>query len=84
MLVKKRVFAQAGGFSDKFRSELSGLDFCLRIWERGYRIVNAAHAPWKLSAPSRDVDGEDTLPADEARAEQDLFEILWSHILPFC
>lgn len=84
MLVKKKVFAQAGGFSDKFRSELSGLDFCLRIWERGYRIVNAAHAPWKLSAPSRDVDGEDTLPADEARAEQDLFEILWSHILPFC
>lgn len=83
MLVKKKVFVQLGGFSDKFRSELSSLDFCLRIREHGYRIVNAAHAPWKLSAPSKEMDDVDMLPADEARAEQDLFEILWSHILSF-
>ena len=31
MLVKRSVFVQLGGFSDKFRTELSALDFCLRV-----------------------------------------------------
>ena len=59
MLVKRSVFVQLGGFSDKFRTELSALDFCLRVREHGYRIVNAAHAKkksltGKCSFPVRD------------------------------
>ena len=84
MLVKKQVFMQLGGFSDKFRTELSVLDFCLRVREHGYRIVNAAHAKWQfhdLPDAVRMKCEAANIDAQVDFAERDLFEILWSHVL---
>lgn len=84
MLVKKSVYVQLGGFSDKFRTEFSALDFCLRVREHGYRIVNAAHAKWQihnLPEAVRQVREAAMVDAQEEHAERDLFEILWSHVL---
>ena len=84
MLVKRSVFVQLGGFSDKFRTELSALDFCLRVREHGYRIVNAAHAKWQLhDLPDSVRQGCEAaiVDAQMERTERDLFEILWSQVL---
>ena len=84
MLVKKTVFVQLGGFADKFRTELSNLDFCLRVREHGYLIVQAAHATWQYhDLPSTLRLALETEKQDEEtyRREKDLFEILWSHVL---
>ena len=77
-------FVQLGGFSDKFGTELSALDFCLRVREHGYRIVNAAHAKWQLhDLPDsvRQVREAAIVDAQMERTERDLFEILWSQVL---
>lgn len=84
MLVKKQVFMRLGGFSDKFRTELSVLDFCLRVREHGYRIVNAAHAKWQfhdLPDAVRMKCEAANIDAQVDFAERALFEILWSHVL---
>ena len=84
MLVKKTVFVQLGGFSDKFRTEFSALDFCLRVREHGYRIVNAAKAKWQthdLPDSVRQAREAAIVDAQVERTERDLFEILWSQVL---
>lgn len=83
MLVKKSVFVMLGGFSDKFKTELSSFDFCLRVREHGYRIVNAMHAPWcchDLPEEVRQARDRKACDVQTERTEQDLFEILWSHL----
>lgn len=84
MLVKKSVFVQLGGFADKFRTELSNLDFCLRVREHGLLIVQAAHAVWQyhdLPNPIRLISEAEKQDEETYRRESDLFEILWSHVL---
>ncbi|MGN0367615.1 MAG: glycosyltransferase [Wujia sp.] len=84
LMVKKKVFAQLGGFADKFKTELSNLDFCLRVREHGYRIVQAADAGWyyhdlpELVREARNLQiPEETI----YKRETDLFQILWSHVM---
>lgn len=84
MLVKRSVFARFGGFADKFRTELSNLDFCLRVREHGYLIVQAAHAVWHYHAlpkPVRLLAETEKQDEETYHREKDLFEILWSHVL---
>ena len=84
MLVMKNVFVLLGGFSDKFHTELSALDFSLRVREHGYRIVNAAKAKWQvhdLPDSVRQAREAAMVDAQEEQKERDLFEILWSQVL---
>lgn len=84
MMVKKSVFVQLGGFSDKFRTTLSVMDFCLRVWEHGFVIVNAAQAWWSfhdLPDPVRQAREQELPDVQTVQSEWDLFEILWEHIL---
>lgn len=83
MLVKKGVFAQTGGFSERFWSNCAILDFCLRVREHGFLIVSAAQALWNFPAlpdTVRQIREQETLDAQKLQAEQDLFEILWPQI----
>ncbi len=75
MMVKKELFTKLGGFSDKFKSDLSDIDFCLRARERGVVVVCAADAGWYYHAEGSDMVIEST------PAEQDLFQILWASII---
>ena len=87
MLVKKGVFAQAGGFSDRFGSNCAILDFCLRVREHGFLIVSAAQALWNFPAlpdTVRQMREQETLDAQKLQAEQELFEILWPQISSLC
>jgi GT2 family glycosyltransferase len=44
MLVPREVFRMINGFDEQLRVELNDVDLCLRIQERGYRVVYAPDA----------------------------------------
>lgn len=44
MMVRRRVFEEVGGFDESLGVAFSDVDFCLRLRERGYRIVYAPFA----------------------------------------
>lgn len=84
MLVKKYVFVQLGGFSDKFKTTLSTLDFCLRVREHGFLLVNAAQALWRihdLPDAVRQAREREIPDMQFMQSERDLFDILWAHVL---
>lgn len=78
MMVKTELFRGIGGFSEKFVTEFSDVDFCLRIREHGYLIVGVADATWHFySATNTKRDDYKTY----FEREKGLFEILWSNII---
>ncbi len=78
MMVKTELFRKLGGFSDKFRSELSDVDFCLRVRERNLLIVCVADAGWYYHKTTGKVLGSDSVAQSH---EKGLFEILWGQLL---
>jgi GT2 family glycosyltransferase len=44
MMVPRRVFEQVGGFDEALRVVLNDVDLCLKIRQRGYRVVYTPHA----------------------------------------
>ncbi len=44
LMTRRRVFEELGGFDERFRVAYSDVDYCLRGWERGYRVIFVAHA----------------------------------------
>lgn len=39
MMIRKKVFEEAGGFNESFILMGSDVELCLRLWKKGYRIV---------------------------------------------
>lgn len=44
LAVKREVFVDVGGFDEQFAISFNDIDLCLRIGERGYRMVYTPHA----------------------------------------
>jgi GT2 family glycosyltransferase len=44
MMVRKKLFLEIGGFDEKLALAFNDVDLCLRLRERGYRIVWTPHA----------------------------------------
>ena len=87
LMVRKSLFDKVGGFSDKFRTELVDIDFCLRLRELNKLIVCAADAGWSChtvtTAGAQAAKETPFAESEEALAkrEEDLFHILWAQIL---
>lgn len=87
MMIEKELFDKVGGFSDKFKTELSDIDFCLRIRELNKLVVCAADAGWyfhrqqKLTAKDNSEQADKEKSEKLLRQEENLFQILWSNIL---
>lgn len=75
MMVKSDLFHKLGGFSDKFQSELSDIDFCLKMVEHGHYVVLAADAGIYYHEAGT-AQRTELLPP-----EKDLFRIFWERIL---
>lgn len=39
MMTKKRVFKEVGGFDEKLKVNFQDLDYCLKVFEKGYKII---------------------------------------------
>ncbi len=76
MMVKKEVFQSVGGFSEKFNTELSDIDFCLKVREKNYLITCLADAEWYYHKQEGNNIVEGKFPQEE-----NLFGILWSQVL---
>lgn len=78
MMVKTELFKGLGGFSEKFKTELGDVDFCLRVREHGYLVVGVADATWHFySETDKKIGDYDSY----FQREKGLFEILWSNII---
>jgi O-antigen biosynthesis protein len=44
MAIRKKIFKELGGFDEKFAVLYNDVDLCLRMWERGYKIVYTPYA----------------------------------------
>ena len=82
LLIPRAVFEEVGGLNEKDLSiAFNDIDLCLRIRERGYRIVWTPHAElYHHESASR---GSDTAPdkVDRFKAEERYMKRRWSHIL---
>ena len=65
MLSRKSVFEEVDGFNARdLKVAWNDVDYCLRLWERGYRVVMNPHAVlYHLESQSR---GDDKNPAEIA------------------
>ena len=43
-MVRRDVFEQVGGYNEKFAVGFKDTDFCLRVWEAGYRTIFTPYA----------------------------------------
>lgn len=75
MMVKKTLYEKVGGFSDKFKTSLTDIDFCLKLREYNFYNVAVADATWYYHSVTN-VPSEKSINIDT-----NLFEILWSNIL---
>jgi len=77
MVFRRDVFEEVGGFNEEFAVNFNDTDFCLRVYERGYRIVWTPHVEL-LHLESGTRRG---LYKEEALKELKLFRKLWKKYL---
>ena len=44
MMFRKNVFYEVGGFDEEFRVDFNDVDFCLKVYEKGYKIIWTPYA----------------------------------------
>lgn len=83
MLLRRKVFDEVGGLDEvNLPVAFNDVDLCIRIRERGYRIVWTPYAElYHLESASR---GSDHTPENKPRfiKEIEYMRSVWSHILP--
>lgn len=75
MMVKKSVYDAVGGFSEGYKSNLSGVDFCLKVVDKGYDVACVANSLWTYKKRLVNLDEKET------KREQDTFRAAWGSIL---
>ena len=69
MLVPAEVFHAVGGYDEKLEVGYNDTDLCLRIGQKGYRVVNCAEAilvHHESASRGKSLDGRDRHPRDSA------------------
>ena len=81
LLVRRAVWDEVGGLDPAFRVAFNDIDFCLRVRERGWRIVYTPHA--ELVHHESRSRGSDQTPErrDEFAAEIRLMQQRWGPLL---
>ena len=81
MMVRKKVFEEAGRFDERYEVIYGDIDLCMKIREKGYRIVWTPYA--ELYHHELKTRGHDALPDNEERAKREvsLFRAGWGHVL---
>lgn len=84
LLVKRDLFEKIGGFSDKFKTDIADVDFCLRVRQYNKLIVGAADAGWYYHNTQSSTK-IDTITKESTeriiRQDENLFKVLWKQFL---
>lgn len=59
LATRREVFAESGGFDEGYRRELWDIDYCLRLGEKGYRVVFTPYAELVRVEIRREASPED-------------------------
>jgi O-antigen biosynthesis protein len=76
-MMRREVFLEAGGFDPSFGDGLADVDLCLRLRERGRRVVWTPHATLKLAVSREQAGPYAALPESEATKR---FRTRWPHL----
>ena len=77
-MVRRDVFEQAGGYNEEFAVGFNDADFCLRVWEAGYRTIFTPYARlyhYEFTSRGREEANEEKLR--RWKSEQALFMQRW-------
>ena len=77
-MVRRDVFEQVGGYSEEFAVGFNDADFCLRVWEAGYRTIFTPYAePYHYEFSSRGWEEANEEKLRRWEREQALFMQRW-------
>lgn len=82
LMVSRKVFDEVGGFNEDLKVAYNDIDFCLKIREKGYLIVQDTHAiMYHYESKTRGY--EDESPEKKARFESEVRKMysLWPDVL---
>ena len=77
-MVRRDVFEQVGGYNEEFAVGFNDADFCLRVWEAGYRTIFTPYAElyhYEFTSRGREEANEEKLR--RWKREQALFIQRW-------
>ena len=77
-MVRRDVFEQVGGYNEEFAVGFNDADFCLRVWEAGYRTISTPYAElyhYEFTSRGREEANEEKLL--RWKHEQALFMQRW-------
>lgn len=77
-MVRRDVFEQVGGYNEEFAVGFNDADFCLRVWEAGYRTILTTYAElyhYEFTSRGREEANEEKLR--RWKREQALFMQRW-------
>ena len=77
-MVRRDVFEQVGGYNEEFAVGFNDADFCLRVWEAGYRTIFTPYAElyhYEFTSRGREEANEEKLC--RWKREQALFMQRW-------
>ena len=63
-MVRRDVFEQVGGYNEEFAVGFNDADYCLRVWEAGYRTIYTPYAElyhYEFTSRGREEANEDNL-----------------------
>ena len=77
-MVRRDVFEQVGGYNDEFAVGFNDADFCLRVWNAGYRTIFSPYAElYHYEFTSRGREEADITKLKRWKQEQALFMQRW-------
>lgn len=82
LMTPRKVFDEVGGLSEDFVVAFNDIDYCLKVYEKGYRIVNNGFAKWlHYESKSR---GYENTPEKLKRflSEKERFKNKWDDKFP--
>lgn len=77
-MVRRDVFEQVGGYNEEFAVGFNDADFCLRVWEAGYRTILTTYAElyhYEFTSRGREEANEEKMR--RWKREQALFMQRW-------
>lgn len=82
LLVRRSVYEELGGLDEGFTVAFNDVDFCLRIREKGYRIVFTPYAElYHYESKSRGADEKDKAKKERFAGEQSRLKNRWGERL---
>jgi GT2 family glycosyltransferase len=82
LMLRRSVFAEVGGLDERFLLAFNDIDLCLRIRQRGYRIIWTPHAElYHHESLTRGSDVADPIKSARFESEAELFRTRWAAYL---